>query len=457
MSYSAAIEDLKTLLGNRLSRSPSDLELHGRSESHFPLAAPDAIAYVQSREEVVDLIKICAVHECPVIGWGTGTSLEGHTSALRGGVSVDFSQMNRVLQINEDDMTATVEPGLTRQALNEELRATGLFFPVDPGANASLGGMASTGASGTTTVRYGNMSANVLSLGVVLADGRFIETGNHAPKTSSGYDLTSLFIGSEGTLGLFTHLTLRLHPQPEAISAGIVAFSDMDNAVKAVTQTIQLGLPMARIEFVDTATAKAFNEYADAAMPHMPHLLFELHGSEDGVAQGEGLFEEICSELGGQNYRCSTKTEERTALWAMRHNAYYAVLASKPGARALVTDICVPISKLGEAVLETATDIKQSRIDGPILGHVGDGNFHAILLVDPDSSSDMEEALRLSDRMVERALAHGGTSTGEHGVGMGKLKFMEKEHGLGWDVMGEIKRSLDPSNIMNPGKLVRQN
>ena len=440
-----------------MSRSPSDLELHGRSESYFPLAAPDAIAYVQSREEVVDLIKICAVHECPVIGWGTGTSLEGHTSALRGGVSVDFSQMNRVLQINEDDMTATVEPGLTRQALNEELRATGLFFPVDPGANASLGGMASTGASGTTTVRYGNMSANVLSLGVVLADGRFIETGNHAPKTSSGYDLTSLFIGSEGTLGLFTHLTLRLHPQPEAISAGIVAFSDMDNAVKAVTQTIQLGLPMARIEFVDTATAKAFNEYADAAMPHMPHLLFELHGSEDGVAQGEGLFEEICSELGGQNYRCSTKTEERTALWAMRHNAYYAVLASKPGARALVTDICVPISKLGEAVLETATDIKQSRIDGPILGHVGDGNFHAILLVDPDSSSDMEEALRLSDRMVERALAHGGTSTGEHGVGMGKLKFMEKEHGLGWDVMGEIKRSLDPSNIMNPGKLVRQN
>ena len=457
MSHCAAIEELKNLLGNRLSQSLSDLELHGRSETHFPLAAPDAIAYVQSREEVIDLIKICAVHECPVIGWGTGTSLEGHTSALRGGVSVDFSQMNKVLQINEDDMTVTVEPGLTRQVLNEELRATGLFFPVDPGANASLGGMASTGASGTTTVRYGNMSANVLSLGVVLADGRFIETGNRAPKTSSGYDLTSLFIGSEGTLGLFTHLTLRLHPQPEAISAGIVAFADMDNAVKAVTQTIQIGLPMARIEFVDTATAKAFNEYADAAMPHMPHLLFELHGSEDGVARGAGLFEEICSELGGQDYKWSTKTEERTALWAMRHNAYYAVLASKPGAHALVTDICVPISKLGKAVLETATDIKQSQIDGPILGHVGDGNFHAILLVDPDSSSDMEEALSLSDRMVERALSHGGTATGEHGVGIGKLKFMDKEHGLGWDVMGEIKRSLDPLNIMNPGKLVRQN
>ena len=457
MTHTAAIEDLKFFLGIRLSQSPSDLELHGKSESHFPLAVPDAIAYVQSREEVIEVVKICAAHECPVIGWGTGTSLEGHTAALRGGVSVDFSQMNSVLQINQEDMTVTVEPGLTRDALNEELRATGLFFPVDPGANASLGGMASTGASGTTTVRYGNMRANVLSLGVVLADGRFIETGNYAPKTSAGYDLTSLFVGSEGTLGLFTHLTLRLHPQPEAISAGIVAFADMENAVKAVTQTIQMGLPMARIEFVDTATTKAFNEYADADMPHMPHLLFELHGSEDGVAQGAELFEEICSELGGQDYKWSTKTEDRNALWAMRHNAYYAVLKSKPGARALVTDICVPISKLGEAVLNTATEIEQSRIEGPILGHVGDGNFHAILLVDPASSSDMKEALRLSDRMVERALALGGTSTGEHGVGIGKLKFMDKEHGLGWEVMGEIKRSLDPLNIMNPGKLVRQN
>ena len=457
MFYTAAIQDLKTLLGSRLSQSPSDLETHGKSETHFPMVAPDAIAYVQSREEVIEVVKICAAHECPVIGWGTGTSLEGHTAALRGGVSVDFSQMNRVLQINEEDMTVRVEPGLTRQALNEELRATGLFFPVDPGANASVGGMASTGASGTTTVRYGNMRANVLSLGVVLADGRFIETGNYAPKTSAGYDLTSLFVGSEGTLGLFTHLTLRLHPQPEAISAGIVAFADMNNAVKAVTQTIQMGLPMARIEFVDTATAKAFNDYANAAMSHMPHLLFELHGSEDGVAQGAEMFEEICSELGGQDYKWSTKTEERSALWAMRHNAYYAVLASKPGARALVTDICVPISKLGEAVLDTATDIAKSQIEGPILGHVGDGNFHAILLVDPASSSDIEEAARLSDRMVKRALALGGTSTGEHGVGIGKLKFMEKEHGLGWDLMGEIKKAVDPLNIMNPGKLVRQN
>ncbi len=457
MFYTAAIEDLKTLLGSRLSQSPSDLETHGKSETHFPMAAPDAIAYVQSREEVIKVVKICAAHECPVIGWGTGTSLEGHTAALCGGVSVDFSQMKRVLQINEEDMTVRVEPGLTRQALNEELRATGLFFPVDPGANASVGGMASTGASGTTTVRYGNMRANVLSLGVVLADGRFIETGNYAPKTSAGYDLTSLFIGSEGTLGLFTHLTLRLHPQPEAISAGIVAFADMNNAVKAVTQTIQMGLPMARIEFVDTATTKAFNDYANAAMSHMPHLLFELHGSEDGVAKGAEMFEEICSELGGQDYKWSTKTEERNALWAMRHNAYYAVLASKPGARALVTDICVPISKLGEAVLDTATDIAKSQIEGPILGHVGDGNFHAILLVDPASSSDIEEAARLSDRMVERALALGGTSTGEHGVGIGKLKFMDKEHGFGWDVMGEIKKAIDPLNIMNPGKLVRQN
>ncbi len=457
MPHAAAIKELEELLGNRLSRSPSDLDLHGRSETYFPVAAPDAVAYVHTREEVIALVKICAAYDCPVIGWGTGTSLEGHTAALRGGVCVDFSQMNAVLQINEDDMTVTVEPGVTRQALNDELRATGLFFSVDPGANASLGGMAATGASGTTTVKYGNMRSNVLSLGVVLADGRFIETGNYAPKTSAGYDLTSLFVGSEGTLGLFTHLTLRLHPQPEAISAGIVAFADMGNAVKAVTQTIQMGLPMARIEFVDAATAKAFNDYADATMPQMPHLLFELHGSQDAVAQGATFFEEICSDLGGQDYKWSSKTEERSALWAMRHNAYYAVLASKPGARALVTDICVPISKLGEAVGETAKDIEDSRIDGPILGHVGDGNFHAILLIDPEVPADMEEALRLSDRMVERALAFGGTCTGEHGVGIGKLKFMEKEHGLGWDVMGEIKKSLDPMNIMNPGKLVRQN
>ena len=457
MAHEKALELLSEVFGSRLSRSPSDLEIHGTSEAHFPVTAPDAVAYVNSVDEVQKLIGICAECECPVVAWGTGTSLEGHTMAPRGGVSVDFSQMNRVLKVNADDMTVVVEPGVTREALNEELRHTGLFFPVDPGANASLGGMAATRASGTTTVRYGTMHNNVLSLSVVLSDGRYIETGNQAPKSSAGYDLTSLFVGSEGTLGLITQLTLRLHPQPEAISAGIVAFNDMDNAVSAVIQTIQLGLPMARIEFVDAATAAAFNAYANADMAEVPHLLFELHGSEANVADSAEMFNEICTDHGGQDFKWSAKTEERTSLWAMRHKAYYAVLASRPGSTAVITDICVPISKLGQAVVETRDDISQSSIKGPIFGHVGDGNFHAILLIDPDSTQEKAEAMRIGDKMAARALSFGGTCSGEHGVGMGKLKFMDAQHGLGWDVMGQIKRQLDPLNILNPGKLVRQN
>ena len=457
MKNSTALKELEELLGKRLSSSLSDREVHGSSETHFQKYPPDVVAYVRTRNEVQDLVHICARHEYPVIGWGTGTSLEGHTAALRGGVSVDFTQMDKLLQINVEDMNVVIEPGLTREKLNEELRSTGLFFPVDPGANASLGGMAATGASGTTTVKYGNMNSNVKSLGVVLANGQFIETGNMAPKSSAGYDLTSLFTGSEGTLGLITNLTLRLHPQPEAISAGIVAFSDIDSAVEAVLQTMQLSLPMSRIEFVDAATSRAFNAFAKAEIPEMPHLLFELHGSEENVSSGARIFQDICSELGGQNYKWSLKLEERKALWAMRHKALYAILASKPGARSLVTDICVPLSKLSEAVSQTRKDIENSIIEGPILGHVGDGNFHAILLIDPNSPDDKEEALRLSDRMIQRALKLGGTCSGEHGIGMGKLKYMQAQHGYGWDVMGQIKRQLDPLNIMNPGKLVRQN
>ncbi len=457
MQNHAALKELKELLGKRLNGSPSDREVHGSSETHFGLFPPDAVAYVHTNNEVQELVRICARHGCPLIGWGTGTSLEGHTSAIRGGVSVDFTQMAKVLQINVEDMNVVIEPGLTRQKLNEDLRSTGLFFPVDPGANASLGGMAATRASGTTTVKYGSMKSNVLSLGIVLANGQFIQTGNSAPKSSAGYDLTSLFTGSEGTLGLITELTLRLHPQPEAISAGIVAFDDINSAVGAVIQTMQFSLPMARIEFVDAATSIAFNAFSGAEMPEKPHLLFELHGSEDTVTSGAEMFQHICSENGGKNYRWSVKTEERMALWAMRHKALYAILASKPGRRSLVTDICVPLSKLGEAVSETSKDIDKSSIEGPILGHVGDGNFHAILLIDPDSPRDKEEAFRLSDRMIQRALELGGTCSGEHGVGMGKLKYMEAQYGYGWEVMGQIKRQLDPLNIMNPGKLVRQN
>ena len=457
MRHAKTLEALSQLLPGRLSTSKSDRNLHGRSESYFDLMPPDAVAYVETTQEVQNLLKICSQFECPVIGWGTGTSLEGHTSAPRGGISVDFSRMNKILQLNAEDMDVLVQPGLTREALNIELRASGLFFPVDPGANASLGGMAATRASGTTTVRYGGMRENVKALEVVLADGQVIQTGNRARKSSAGYDLTSLLVGSEGTLGLITKLTLQLHPQPEAISAGIVAFDSMQQAVNAVIATIQMGLPMARIEFVDGATAQAFNDYAGADMRIQPHLLFELHGSDASVAENAELFCDICQEYGGAGFQWSALPEERTALWTMRHNGYYAVLASRPGARAIVTDICVPISALAHAVEETHADIARSAISGPILGHMGDGNFHAILLIDPDNASEYRAAMQISDRMAERALALGGTCTGEHGIGMGKLKFMEQEHGLAWEVMRGLKRQMDPLNILNPGKLLRQN
>ncbi len=457
MRHAKTLEALSQLLPGRLSTSKSDRDLHGRSESYFDLMPPDAVAYVETTREVQNLLEICSQFECPVIGWGTGTSLEGHTSAPRGGISVDFSRMNKILQLNAEDMDVLVQPGLTREALNIELRASGLFFPVDPGANASLGGMAATRASGTTTVRYGGMRENVKALEVVLADGQVIQTGNRARKSSAGYDLTSLFVGSEGTLGLITKLTLQLHPQPEAISAGIVAFDSMEQAVNAVIATIQMGLPMARIEFVDGATAQAFNDYAGADMRIQPHLLFELHGSDASVAENAELFCDICQEYGGAGFQWSALPEERNKLWTMRHNGYYAVLASRPGARAIVTDICVPISALAQAVEETHADIARSAISGPILGHMGDGNFHAILLIDPNNASEYRAAMQISDRMAERALALGGTCTGEHGIGMGKLKFMEQEHGLAWEVMRGLKHQMDPLNILNPGKLLRQN
>ncbi|MGR3479889.1 FAD-binding oxidoreductase [Salipiger marinus] len=456
MTTAPALEALAHFLGERLTRSKSELELHGRSESHFPLTLPDAVAYPDTVEEVAQIMRVCAAHDCPVVGWGAGSSLEGHGLAVRGGVVVDFTRMNRVLQIRPADMDVTLQPGVTREALNQELRATGLMFPVDPGANATLGGMAMTRASGTTAVRYGTMRDNVLGLQVVLADGRVIRTGTRARKSSAGYDLTGLLVGSEGTLGLVTELTLRLHGIPEATSAGICAFPDMQAAVTAVMDTIQMGIPMARIEFVDAATARAFSSYAGVEMAEAPHLLVEFHGSPDSVAQDAARFAEIVEDHGGSPFRWSAREEERRALWAMRHNGYYAILASRPGARALVTDICVPISELARAVEETQADIAASPIPGPILGHVGDGNFHAILLIDPDSPADLETAKALSHRMAERALALGGTSTGEHGVGLGKLAYMRAEHGEGWDVMGEIKRALDPKGLLNPGKLVPQ-
>ncbi|MCY4333116.1 MAG: FAD-binding protein [Litoreibacter sp.] len=457
MTIAAAIEELKTLLGESCTTSKSDREIHGRSEVYYAPMPPDAVVYPTSAEEVSEIVKICARHDCPIVPWGTGTSLEGHALALKGGVTVDFAKMNHVVEVNAEDMDVRVQPGITRMALNEELRATGLFFPVDPGANASIGGMASTRASGTTTVRYGTMADNIRGLEVVLADGRIIRTGSRARKTSAGYDLTHLFVGAEGTLGLITELTLKLQGQPEAVSAGICAFPDMESAVNCVMETIQMGIPMARIEFVDAATTLAFNAYAGRDMPAQPHLLVEFNGSDQAVTEQSERFGEIVAEHGGSEFEWATKTEDRNALWQLRHDGYYAILASRKGATAMSTDICVPISRLAEAVTETQKDIADSPLDGPILGHVGDGNFHAILMMDPDSPEELKEAKRLADRMAERALEMGGTVTGEHGVGMGKMKYMAREHGEAWSVMADIKRSLDPQNIMNPGKLVQVN
>ncbi|HMB12928.1 MAG TPA: FAD-linked oxidase C-terminal domain-containing protein [Roseovarius sp.] len=454
MDTETAISELQSCLGQRVTRSKSDLDLHGRSESYFPEAPPDVVAYPETTEEVAQIIRVCARHGLPVIGWGTGTSLEGQAQAFAGGVAVDFSRMNRVLKIAQEDMTVRVQPGVTREALNEELRATGLMFPVDPGANASLGGMAATRASGTTAVRYGTMRDNVLALEVVTAAGGVIRTGTGARKSSSGYDLTGLFVGSEGTLGLMTELTLRLYGQPEAISAAVCAFETVDQAVQTVIDTIQCGVPMARIELMDTDSVRAVNAYARMDLPEKPHLLLEFHGSPGGVTEQVESFGALAADHGGSGFDWATRTEARTALWTMRHNAYYAILAARPGARAVVTDICVPISKLAQAIEDTRADLQEAGVPGPILGHVGDGNFHAVLLVDENNPEELARAKAAAARMVERSLALGGTATGEHGIGVGKLDYMAREHGAGWAMMGAIKAALDPEGIMNPGKLV---
>jgi len=454
MDTQKALDDLSTCLGQRLSRSKSDLDLHGQSESYFAPVVPDAVAYPETTAEVARIVGICARHRVPVVAWGTGTSLEGQSQAISGGVVVDFRRMSRILDVAQADMVARVQPGVTRAALNAELRATGLFFPVDPGADAALGGMASTRASGTTAVRYGTMRDNVLALEVVTAGGEVIRTGTAARKSSSGYDLTALFVGSEGTLGLITELTLRLHGQPGAISAAVCAFDSVGDAVATVVDTIQCGVPMARIELMDEASVRAVNAYSGMDLAEVPHLLLEFHGSDSAVVEQAETFGAIAADHGGKGFDWAVKPEDRSALWTMRHNAYYAILASRPGARAIITDICVPISRLAEAIDATRADLADAGVPGPILGHVGDGNFHAILLVDTGDEAGIARAKAASDRMVERTLAMGGTATGEHGIGVGKLAYMQREHGGGWAMMGAIKAALDPLGIMNPGKLV---
>jgi len=449
-------QEAQVIFGNRISKKRTDCESHGRSETWFPLTPPEAVVFPESTEEVAALTKICSAHRVPLVGWGAGTSLEGHALAVCGGIVVDFTKMARVLEIRPEDRLVRVQPGVTREALNTELRATGLFFPVDPGANASLGGMAATRASGTTTVRYGSMRDNVAGLEVVLADGRVIRTGSGAAKSASGYDLTALMLGSEGTLGLITELTLRLHAQPEAISSAVCAFDAFEAAVETVQQVIQLGIPMARIEFVDEEIARVFNKMNGTAMPEKPHLLIEFHGSEAGVAEDSRRFGEVVAEMGGADFQWATSTEERNRLWKMRHGAYSACIASRPGCMGLVTDVCVPISRLAETVARGRAMIEEARLLGPILGHVGDGNFHAILLLDRQNPDELARAKDVAHALAEMALEMGGTITGEHGIGIGKRGMMIEEHGAAWAVMGAIKAALDPKNILNPGKVVPQ-
>jgi D-lactate dehydrogenase (cytochrome) len=449
------IAELKALLGDRLSTSGPVCEQHGHDESYHATHAPDAVAFATSTEEVSAIVTACAKYKVPVIAFGTGTSLEGHVAALEGGVCIDLMQMNKIVAVRPEDLDATVEAGVTRKQLNDYLRDQGLFFPVDPGADASLGGMAATRASGTNAVRYGTMKEAVLSAKVVLPDGRIITTASRAKKSAAGYDLTHLFVGCEGTLGIITEVTLRLFGIPEAISAAVCAFPSVEAAVNAVILTIQSGVPVARIELVDEMSVRGVNNFAKLSLPEKPHLFFEFHGSAQGVAEQAETVGAIAKEEGGEDFAWATKTEDRSKLWQARHDAYYAALSLRPGCKGLTTDVCVPISRLADAIGETRADISASSLTAAIVGHVGDGNFHTIFLIEPGNEAELKEAKRLSNRMVERALDMGGTCTGEHGIGMGKMAYLEREFGPAADLMRTIKKAIDPMNIMNPGKVVR--
>src|SRR5215472_13504601 len=454
-STDALLGPLRGLLGDRLSTAAAICAQHGKDESYHAPHSPDAVAFAQTTDEVSAIVKLCAEYKTPVIAFGTGTSLEGHVAALAGGICIDMSQMNRILRINAEDLDATVEAGVTRKELNEYLRDTGLFFPIDPGADASLGGMAATRASGTNAVRYGTMRDNVLSLTVVLADGRIIRTARRARKSAAGYDLTRLFVGSEGTLGVITELTVRLYGIPEAVSAAVCAFPSIEGAVDTVILTIQSGIPVARIELLDESQIAAINRYSKLNNKVAPTLFFEFHGTSRGVTEQAEAVKAIAAEYGGEDFRWATTPEERSRLWQARHDAYYAALALRPGSKGLATDVCVPISRLAECIAETKRDLSQSSIPCALVGHVGDGNFHLVFMIDPDRPEEVAEASRLNERMISRALAMEGTSTGEHGVGYGKMDFLVAEHGEAVSVMRTIKRALDPDGILNPGKIVR--
>jgi len=458
MSHLALLDALRDRFGDHFSTAAAILERHGKDEAHHPGVPPDGVVFVQTTEEVVEVVNLCAAHDTPIIPYGTGTSLEGHINAIRGGISVDLSLMTAVLEVNEEDLDCRVQAGVTRKALNEELRATGLMFPIDPGADASLGGMTATRASGTNAVRYGTMKDNVLGLTAVLPNGDVVQTGGRAPKSSAGYDLTRLLVGSEGTLAIITEIQLKLYGQPDAVSAAVCAFPDIDAAANTAIMVKQMGIPVARMELVDGDSIRAVNEADQLSMQEKPHIFFEFHGTEDWVREQAMLTQEIATDLGGEDFHWSTKPEERNRLWNARHNMFYSVQRIRPGATAWPTDVCVPISRLAECINQTVEDVAKTNVIAPIVGHVGDGNFHLLYLFDEGDEKEIEQVNWINSRMIDRALAMGGTCTGEHGVGHGKMKYLEREHGSeAVAMMVAIKRALDPQNIMNPGKVLPMN
>jgi D-lactate dehydrogenase (cytochrome) len=454
-SISRVKEELAARFGNKLVTSDAVRAQHANNTTWLANEPPDAVVYAASTEDVQAIVAICAEHKVPVIPFGTGTSLEGHVNAPFGGVSIDLSEMNRVLAVHAEDLDCVVEPGVTRKRLNEHLRDQGLFFPIDPGADASIGGMASTRASGTNAVRYGTMKDNVIALKAVLANGEIVSTGHRAKKSSAGYDLTRLFVGAEGTLGVITEITLRLAGIPEAISAGVCPFPSVDAACNATIATIQSGIPVARIELLDELQVKASNAYSKLALKEGPNLFLEFHGTDAGVAEQSQRFGEIAAEFGGGPFDWATKAEDRNRLWQARHDSTWAMLSLRPGCKGFATDVCVPISRLAECVAATQRDIAELKLIAPIVGHVGDGNFHVGVMVDINDQDEAARGRKFHERLVERAIAMDGTCTGEHGVGQGKIKYLEAEHGkAAVEVMRSLKRALDPDNIFNPGKIV---
>ncbi|GAB5437365.1 FAD-binding oxidoreductase [Falsiruegeria mediterranea] len=445
---------LKQQFGDRLQTGASVREQHGHTTTWIENQSPDAVVFPQTTEEVAQIVKTCALHKVPVIPFGTGTSLEGHVNAPAGGISVDVSQMNKILAVNAGDLDCVVQPGVTREDLNTHLRDQGLFFPIDPGANASLGGMASTRASGTNAVRYGTMKDNVMALEAVMPDGQVIRTAQRAKKSSAGYDLTRLLVGSEGTLGLITEITLRLQGIPEAISSARCSFPSVDAACQAVMMTIQYGIPVARIELLDALSVKAANDYSKLTLPETPLLLLEFHGSDAGVVEQAETFGQIAEEFGGSDFASTTSTEERSKLWQARHDMYWASLQLRPGASGISTDVCVPISRLAECVTAAQDKAADLGLVAPTVGHVGDGNFHTLLLIDMESEDEVAKAEEFVSWLNDMAISMDGTCTGEHGIGQGKRPYLVKELGAATTYMAAIKRALDPDNIMNPGKIL---